>query len=179
MIIGICGKLSSGKTTLVNTLKFKVLKIDELVSELHITFKDEIYNLFKSNNKKIIFDMILKSPMLEDKLRKIFFESVIQEIQKLSKENKVLIVEDASLFENSFNKYMDHIVYIHTPTNTCIENAMNKGKYDFELVTQILNSQLSSAEFKSKSDSTFYTSKDICKDVLLFNEFIENIIKGE
>ena len=151
-LIGITGKIGSGKSSASQYLKekgFKIIDCDEICHDLldiHEISQD-ILTMFgelvinknrngfdKTKLRKLILNNDDAKKIYEDYMHPLIFDEVDSLLEKYKDEDNV-VIDAPLLFETKmYNKYnFDKIIYIHTEFSIRKERAINRGveKLDF------------------------------------------------
>ncbi len=148
-IIGVVGKIASGKTMVANLLQnllkdSYILNVDSLAKEIYNLKKDVIYKLkdcfgscvFNSKNKlnfNKLGEIVFSSKSNLEKLNKIMLPEIdkiiINFINKAHKEGniKFLIIDAAILFSLTAYKYCNYIIYVKSDIKKRIKRLMAKN----------------------------------------------------
>ena len=181
MIIGITGNLSSGKTTLLSKSGYKVILADQMVSIFHDRYKEDVYEIMGTNDKKEIMDIILTNSDKKTELE-LFFKELI-EIKltefKYTYRDEIILFEAANIFETGLDELVSHTIYIDTPKFKSVKNALKLKKYPLKTILLILKNQLNRDEYLEKSDYSFKTSSNIEKDIVRFKKFINLLTRNK
>ena len=147
--IGICGKIASGKSTVLNILKekgYKIFSSDLEVARLYTLtkVKKELINIFgeevlndnlsisKEYIKNIISIDSLKKKELENYIHPLVKES-IKEFLLENKKEKLVIVEVPLMFEQKIYTLFDYIIGIDCSYLTQIKHLKNRGSKSVQL----------------------------------------------
>lgn len=177
ILTAITGSIGCGKTTISNILRkngFFVYDIDKWVKYLYYkkdflnvikkyfpeVFEDEIFN--KRLLRKIVFDhpdrlKILESlihPFLTKKLRKII---------RTSRDEGLVFVDVALLFEMNWDKFFDFIILADVDKETQQQRVMKRDNVTAEDFHKIDCLQMSMEEKKEKVDFIINTGKSLNK----------------
>ncbi len=167
MIVGITGKIGSGKSSLLNLLDqngYNTISMDEIGHEVLEESENTIRKMFNIDNTKdlrsslrnIVFNDKNKLKMLNSKLHPLMKEK----LKKLLKESKKspIFVEAAILFEMKINDLMDKIVYLDVQNKIAIERVKKRSNLPEKDVIKIIKSQKSYEEIKDLIDIYIDTS---------------------
>lgn len=141
MLIGICGKSASGKSTLarllieekdaihidIDNIGHDVLTIDDVKKELIKMFGEDILDNDKINRKKLS-QIVFSSLDAMDKLTDITWQYMEREVDKLLLENKdkVIILDWLLLPKTKYFKICDKRILLDIPLEIRIKRAMKR-----------------------------------------------------
>ena len=164
--IAITGGIASGKSKLSNFLKSKgevVIDLDEISHTLTDSDEDtinEIAKIFGDDTKRQsggidrkllaskVFSNSENKKQLEEILHPRIRQVMMNEIDSVEKEN--VFVEVQLLAEKNMGSFFDHIIIISASKNQQINRLKTIRMMDSNLINQILDSQLTDEERKSK-----------------------------
>lgn len=156
--VGLTGNISSGKTQVENILLKKgylVIDLDKVSADLFsndLTVKKEIFELFKTNDKKIISEIVFSSPEKRKALEEIIhprLKKILQDLFQSSKED-VVFVSGALLYEANFAPMFDKIIFVNAPFEVRLERLKKRNNLNDEQALKRMNSQ--NDNFKNKAD---------------------------
>ena len=160
MIIGITGVFGSGKSTAAKEfgrLGFKIIDADDIGHKLlnRPDIKNKIMRRFGNNiltNKKIDRKK-LKNIVFYDKnklsaLNKLLHAEIVKEIRnRIRKQKSKRIAIDAALIiEFGELDYFDKLIVVKISKENQLKRLLKKGKYNKEIIDNIINSQLPQEE---------------------------------
>ena len=163
--IAITGGIASGKSKLTNFLKSKgeiVIDLDEIshtltdsdedtIKEIIEIFGDDIKRQSGGIDRKLlaykVFSNSEKKEQLEEILHPRIRQSMMNEIDSVEKEN--VFVEVQLLAEKNMGSLFDQIIIVSVSKDQQIYRLKNIRRMDFNLINQILDSQLTDEERKS------------------------------
>ena len=187
IVIGIAGGIGTGKSTILDYLKKEkkayIIKADDLGHEVlkkgekgykeaikH--FGHELLNEEENidNNKlaRIIFENPNEKKWLENLVHPLVLEKIKKEIQK---EDKLIVLETAIMFETKCNELCDYVLGILTDRNIRIERLISTRGYSREKCIKIMDNQMSDEDLKKRCDYILYNNEN--KDVFMreINDF--------
>lgn len=181
MIIGIVGTAGSGKTTLLNNLPstYNVIYVDEIVKNIHQLHPQINFSIFKTNNKKEIFNIILQDTEKRKRLENELKPLVIKQINNKLKQNKINLIEMANMIESDVTYLVDVLVCIHIKPIFASYNLHNYRDLSLEFIKQLQNLQLSADKMAKVSDFTFYRSSNLNSDIATFKLFLNKIVQQQ
>lgn len=153
-VIGITGKVSSGKSTLLLTLEkmgFATLSVDNILDNLYKTnekLKSEVVDALgdailsnQSLNKHKIAEIVFKNKDMLTTLEKITTPYVLEEIRSVAKGlKKPLAVEFPLLFELGLEKLFDTTIFVDCDDQLCKERS-SVSFFDERLKRQLSDKQ--------------------------------------
>jgi len=163
--IAITGGIASGKSKLSNFLKSKgevVIDLDEIshtltdsdedtIKDIIEIFGDDIKRQSGGIDRKLlaykVFSNSEKKEQLEEILHPRIRQSMMNEIDSVEKEN--VFVEVQLLAEKNMGSLFDQIIIVSVSKDQQIYRLKNIRRMDFNLINQILDSQLTDEERKS------------------------------
>jgi len=191
--IAITGGIASGKSKLSNFLKSKgevVIDLDEIshtltdsdedtINEITKIFGDDIKRQSGSIDRKLLASKVFSNSenkkQLEEILHPRIRQVMLNEIASVEKEN--IFVEVQLLAEKNMESLFDHIIIVSASKDQQINRLNTIRMMDSNLINQILDSQLTDEERKSKLDNY---SKDILENNCsedVFQKRIESLYK--
>ena len=194
--IGITGGIASGKTTVskfLKTKRFAVHDSDLVVRQLYLKpnkaflnylKKIKLTHAIKKNkiNKTLIREEIFNNKTKKKKLEQFIHTEVKKSRNKFlskhkKKKTKLVILDIPLLFEARLNKICDYIFLLYLPKKTKIKRAMKRKGMKRNILLKIIESQLSDAYKKKKSDIVINTSRPKKETFKMILNSIDNIIK--
>lgn len=152
--VGIFGKSGSGKTTVANFFEeigFYHIDLDEIgrnVLKKYPSVMDEIISSFGKEfvlngelQRRKLADHVFKSQESIDKLNGIFFKYIRSEFLIEIKGKKDVVAEGAVLVELGIEKYLDHIIRVHTKEETAVKRLMMRDGIDKKSALERLSAQ--------------------------------------
>lgn len=179
--IALTGNIASGKTEVEKYLinrGFKILCLDKVTKELYETdddLKSKLIEAFGTCQKDEISKFIFKS---KDKIKTL--ESIIYPKIKdrmfdfINKNNndRFIIISAAMLFESSFNKYFDKIIFISSNEDIRLKRLIKRNNLSkTEAILRITSqkkedSKILNADFIIKNNSTLNELYSECERVI-------------
>ncbi len=169
MIVGITGRIGSGKSSLLNILKekgFEVISMDDIGHMVLEEESEEIRKRFSLSEKSDLRTELRKKvfnnkeeltklnnilhPLMKKKLKKI--------LENKEKFGKTIFVEAAVLFEMGIDKYMNKIVYLDTENSIIISRVKKRSNLSKIEIEKILKNQLEYEKVKDRVDIYIDTS---------------------
>lgn len=192
-LIGITGSIGSGKTTLANIareLGYIVYDVDEWV---RFIYKDgDFLQLLEKNftgsvkngvaDKRYLREIVFNDKKKLAKLEGLIYPTLNAKIRKLitkgAKNNFIVFLDIALLFEKKWDKYCDFIILADADYELRKKRVMLRDKVSAQNFASIDNVQMSNDEKKDKVDIVINTDKPIS---VLKAEMINllNSINGE
>ncbi len=192
-LIGITGSIGSGKTTLakiVRDLGYAVYDVDAWVRRVYHNknFLIELENKFNGSVKngvankrylrKIVFNDKKKLAELESLVYPFLDKMIKRHRLKKAKENYVVFLDIALLFEKGWNKYCDFVILADVDYEIRKQRVMERDKVSSEDFERIDNVQMSNEDKKKLADVVIDTNSSLNKlKVKMIN--LLNLIDGE
>ena len=191
--IAITGGIASGKSKLSNFLKSKgevVIDLDEIshtltdsdediIKAITEIFGDDIKSQSGGIDRKLLASKVFSNSENKKKLEEILHprirQNMMNEIDFVKKDN--VFVEVQLLAEKNMGPFFDHIIIVSVSKDQQINRLRTIRMMDSNLINQILDSQLTDEERKSKLDNY---SKDILENNCsedVFQKRIESLYK--
>ncbi len=175
MKIGLTGGIGTGKSTVGRKLKEKgyavidldvisreVIKNPEIIDRLVREFGDGILSEKKdmyfereiSRNKlgQIVFKDEKKVSILNSIMHPEIIKKMHEEMERLLKDYKVVIVEVQLLFEINLEREFDFTVLVYSSKEVQLKRVTGRDKRTEEQVRDIINSQMDMEVKRKKSD---------------------------
>ena len=172
-IVGIYGKISSGKSTALNILKkdnYKVFSADECVKQLYKNRKviEKINEIAHSNfkvevDKKEIKEKIIKDKTILKKINNYIHPLVKKEAELFIKKNKkenIIFLEIPLLFESHMEGLFDYIIGIDINKNIQLERLIKRNGNDALSLLKI-NENNNFDKNKTKMDFIINNDEDL------------------
>lgn len=171
--IGITGGVGSGKSTVLNILKeicsCDIIQADEVARQLMSKgakayvevldfFGEEILASDREIDRKLLADIIFKSPNKRMVLNSIVHPLVKKEIinminlHKINNDVDYTFVEAALLLEDHYEIFMDEVWYIYANEDARRIRLKNSRGYTDEKISDMIKSQLSEEKFRELTD---------------------------
>jgi len=160
LIIGLVGKIGTGKTTvawMLQKLGAEYIALDEIGHLLlkSKTVKREIVNSFGKQilnpaneiDRRKLADIVFSNRKKLLLLNRIIHPRMFREVKRRLKEIRlknsrpVVVIEGAVLFEAKISSLVNKIVMVTSPKNLILRRMMKQGKFLRKDVLQRLNSQ--------------------------------------
>lgn len=163
MIIGITGKIASGKSSITNILEKKGYFLFDSDKTYHYLLKNndkmknELVDYFGNDiiNKGIISRKILLKKINKDNiqiLNSITHKYVANEIYKLVKQKNNVVIEAAIPVKNGFLDICDIVILSNCNKSTQIKRLQKRNKYSKSHIDKIIEIQMTSLEYINISD---------------------------
>ncbi|MGC8764800.1 MAG: dephospho-CoA kinase [Brevinematia bacterium] len=187
-VVGIFGKIASGKSTVSRILckkyKFSHINVDRLG---HIALKKKKKSIIKNFGKGILtFGFIdrkkLGNIVFADRKKLYTLNSIVhQEIKKMAIEKistskkKYFILDAALLFEIGLDELCDFIIMVESPEDLIIKRALSSKNWKMEKIKNVLSSQEYLDVLKGKADFIIFNNSDV-KKLEKQIDFLMNVI---
>lgn len=166
ILVAITGSIGCGKTTISNMLReqgYLVYDIDKWVKYLY--FKKDFLDIIKKNfpdvfenscfNKRklrtLVFDNPQKLKILEGIIHPILFQK-LKKIIRNSKNQGLVFVDVALLFEMGWDKYFKYIILADVDDEIQKQRVIKRDNITAEAFDKINNIQLSKEDKRDKVD---------------------------
>lgn len=149
MILGITGKIASGKTEVMKVFEksgFDCIYADKIVHELYKSggegakkienvFGNEFINKDKSVNRKKLRNLVFNNPKKLEILNKTIHPLVFKKIRILlnEMEGENIAIESVYLDFNSFDGLIDKIIWIERPVEEILKVLINEREFSEDL----------------------------------------------
>jgi len=185
MKIAITGNIGSGKSKFTNFAEeagYPVLRADDISKNIlegdekvrGLVIKEFGNKSFTHDklNKSFLSKEIFSDPIKLQKLESILHPRVIKSIEKSSaellKNNKVVFVEAALIYEADMEDMFDYVVLITAERKLKLERKIESGITEEDFCRRELN-QISEEEKKKRADFIFSNEKSIGDLKMKFN----------
>lgn len=147
--VGISGKIASGKSEaekIIKSLNYQVFDLDVISREIFQddSIQKEIMNEFQTLNRKEIAQIIFENKEKKKNLEKIIhpkLKEAIFELFEKYKNEKVIFISGALLFESGFYKFFDKTIFIDADENIRLERLMKRNNLSYSEAKKRLNMQ--------------------------------------
>ena len=173
--VAITGGIGSGKSTFSEFLgekDYPVIFADDLSKELlknDKEVKEEIVELFgpsSYNGNKINTDF-LSTEVFSDphKLQKInsvlhpkVIKQILREVEELKKNNKLVFVEAALIYETNIEDFFDYVVLITADDEIKKQRTVDSKKFSSEEFEKRIQNQIKDEEKSKRADFIFFNN---------------------
>ena len=179
IIIGLTGGIGSGKTTIAKYIKSKKIPIFDSDLEVELLYKRRDANLLrtikkiaksenivKKNkiNKKLLGDLLFKSPKKLKILEKIIFKKLDKKRTRFLKKNnklnkKVVVLDTPLLFENRINLLCDFVITTSAPLKKRLFRVLKRPGMTKIKAERIMSQQMPERKKIKLADFVVQTSK--------------------
>ena len=184
--IAITGNIASGKSLFENFLKergYKVLCLDcvtHFLYENSTVLQEFLLKKFNTKTRKEIADIVFQDVVQKKELEDFIYPLILNEMNAFfaaHKDEPVVFVSAALLFEAGFDKYFDKTLLITTDKNIRLQRLMKRnGLTETEALSRI-NSQMREEVKKELSDYVIDNSLYIGALELKADDFIKEILQ--
>ncbi len=173
--VAITGGIGSGKSTFSEFLREKdypVIFADDLSKELlknSKKVKKEIIELFDSSayngndiNTNFLAKEVFSDPHKLQKINSILHPKVIKqvnrEVEELKKNNKLVFVEAALVYEANIEKLFDYVVLITADEEIKKQRTVDSKKFSSEEFDKRIQNQIKDEEKSKRADFIFFNN---------------------
>ena len=173
--VAITGGIGSGKSTFSEFLcekNYPVIFADDLSKELLKNSKDvkkEIVALFGSSaynanaiNTDFLAKEVFSDPHKLQKINSILHPKVIEqinrEVEELKKNNKLIFVEAALVYEANIEKLFDYVVLITADEEIKKQRTVESKKFSSEEFQKRIQNQIKDEEKSKRADFVFFNN---------------------
>lgn len=192
-VIGLTGGIATGKTTAINYIKQKNIKVidsDLIVKELwrnNLELNQKAIELFNLKSLEMVDKKELKQLVFNDQdklklLNNLVHPYVLREIERLVnlyRDEKYIIIDMPLLFEIKYEK-VDFKVLLHTTENQQITRLIKRDNISIEQAQLIISKQMKSNLKLLMADYVIYNNgsiEELYKNIDIFLKEWENEIK--
>lgn len=167
-IIGITGGVGAGKSEVMACLQKQygaaVIKADDVghllmkkgnvcYEEVRKLFGPEVLDPDEELNRKVISEKVFQTPELLEKLNGIIHPAVkayiLQAIEQERTEGRAFVfIEAALLIEEKYDEICDELWYVYAEESVRADRLRKSRQYSEEKIRNMMNQQLSEAEFR-------------------------------
>lgn len=169
-VIGITGTSGVGKTTVCEILNKKfnafIIDADEVARELSKKgniylqaiaehFGEDILDINGNLKRKELASLIYNDKVKREALNSITFKFVVEEIKKridLAKENEIIVIDAALLFESKLNENCDIVLGIIANETQKVERICTRDNITEEMAKKRIAVQITDEELLQKAD---------------------------
>jgi dephospho-CoA kinase len=191
--IGITGGIASGKSLVCDFIEnegFIVLRADSIAKDLMAsdekikkkltkTFGDDSYINGKPNTK-FLAEEVFTSQENVDKVNSIIHPPVLEIIEtntnEILKNNSIVFVESALIYEAKFQKMFDHVILICADENKRIERSIGTKGSNAEEIKRRMAFQLKD-EIKKEKASFVIENNSSVEELKVRVSFVLNLLR--
>lgn len=194
-VIGVTGTSGVGKTTVCEILNKKfnafIIDADEVARELskkgnmylqEITeyFGQDILDSDGNLKRKELASLIYNDRVKREALNSITFKYVVEEIKRrldLAKENEIIVIDAALLFESKLNEACDIVLGIIADEAQKIERICKRDNITKEMAKKRIAVQITDKELLKKADYAIKNKGDVDileEDIIIWYNKISN-----
>ena len=169
MILGLTGGIGTGKSTVAKMLREKnipvvdtdsiskeIIEYPEIIEKIKAEISSKIFNNENKLDRKKLSERVFEN---KDKLKKlneimhpVILKKMWEEVEKLKKDYKIIVVDIPLLFEINMENEVDKVLLIYSSKEIQIERIMNRDGRTREEAIKIINSQMPLYKKREKSD---------------------------
>ncbi|CAM3567131.1 dephospho-CoA kinase [Erysipelothrix urinaevulpis] len=165
MIIGITGTMAAGKSSVSQIIKdagFTFYDTDKMVHDYYNqtgSLYHEIIDLLGNDivnengdlNRKKIAEIVFSNQDKLKQLEALVFPQVMQDIQRLSKNQSLIFFEVPLLYEAGYSDFFDKVIVVDADESLRIKRAVAKGIPEDEVIARMAR-QMSAQEKRERGD---------------------------
>lgn len=169
-VIGVTGTSGVGKTTVCEILNKKfnafIIDADEVARELSKKgnmylqaiaeyFGEDILDINGNLKRKELASLIYNDKVKREALNSVTFKFVVEEIKKridLAKENEIIVIDAALLFESKLNENCDIVLGIIADETQKVERICTRDNITEEMAKKRIAVQILDKELLQKAD---------------------------
>lgn len=169
MILGLTGGIGTGKSTVAKMLREKnipvvdtdsiskeIIEYPEIIEKIKAEISSKIFNnenkLDRKKLSEIVFENKEKLKKLNEIMHPVILKKMWDEVEKLKKDYKIIVVDIPLLFEINMEKEVDKVLLIYSSKEIQIKRIMNRDGRTREEAIKIINSQMPLYKKREKSD---------------------------
>ena len=169
MILGLTGGIGTGKSTVAKMLREKnipvvdtdsiskeIIEYPEVIEKIKAEISSKIFNnenkLDRKKLSEIVFENKDKLKKLNEIMHPVILKKMWEEVEKLKKDYKIIVVDIPLLFEINMENEVDKVLLIYSSKEIQIERIMNRDGRTREEAIKIINSQMPLYKKREKSD---------------------------
>ena len=169
MILGLTGGIGTGKSTVAKMLREKnipvvdtdsiskeIIEYPEIIEKIKAEISSKIFNnenkLDRKKLSEIVFENKDKLKKLNEIMHPVILKKMWDEVEKLKKDYKIIVVDIPLLFEINMENEVDKVLLIYSSKEIQIERIMNRDGRTREEAIKIINSQMPLYKKREKSD---------------------------
>ncbi|HPP34529.1 MAG TPA: dephospho-CoA kinase [Ignavibacteriales bacterium] len=170
LVVGITGGIGSGKSTFCEILtqnNFPVIHSDNMAKEIMATddaVKKRIietlgtqsyFNDGKINThylRDIVFNDFEKLQILNSIVHPAVIKKTKEKIEDLKKNNRIIFVESALIYEANFDKLFDFIILIYSEQRERLRRVKQRSNLTDEEILKIMQTQIPDEEKRKYAD---------------------------
>ena len=169
MILGLTGGIGTGKSTVAKMLRGKnipvvdtdsiskeIIEYPEIIEKIKAEISSKIFNnenkLDRKKLSEIVFENKDKLKKLNEIMHPVILKKMWEEVEKLKKDYKIIVVDIPLLFEINMENEVDKVLLIYSSKEIQIERIMNRDGRTREEAIKIINSQMPLYKKREKSD---------------------------
>lgn len=167
--VGISGKIASGKSEvekIIKKLGYSVFDLDTISHEIFNKedIKTKIFAEFKTLDRKEIGNIVFSNPAKKTKLEKIIYPELEKEIFSIFNKHKneeMIFISGALLFNSGFYKFFDKNIFVNAPDEIRLQRLIKRNNLDENSAKARLNLQDNKdmADFIIENNSDFENLK--------------------
>lgn len=177
LVLGIMGKMGSGKTTIShifqNEYQFKTLEVDKyghqalekekdnLVSHFGDSIISKEGSIIRAELGRLVFSDTEKLSLLNSLVHPRIKKDIVSTIQ--SHHDSRFIIDAAILFEIGLDEICDYIVYIEAPQDIIINRVTQSRSWNMDKILKVLQAQSYLECLKEKTDYIIFNNGDELK----------------
>lgn len=160
--IGITGNIASGKSEvekMISNYNYACYDLDKLSKEIFDNEKEKIFEIFKTLDRKAIANIVFSNGDMKKKLEEIIHPKLKENIFEIfKKEDKIVFISGALLYQAGFDRFFDKIIYIDAPYPLRLKRLQKRNNLSYDEAKKRLDAQndfgKNKADFIIENDKT-------------------------
>src|SRR3989339_808582 len=200
IVIGLTGGIASGKTVVMNELTelgAMAIEADKISRGIYLkgkpaykkilkTFSESVLGPDREIDRKKLGEIVFENPLKRRKLEKITHPEIMKEIKsqinKLSRENRLIIVDAPLLFEAKIQKMFEKTILVWASEDIQLTRLVQRDNITLEEAKKRISSQIPIEKKKKMADFVIDNSglmlETLAKAKLLYmNLFLKYSLK--
>lgn len=163
--IAVTGNIGCGKSYVMGWIKkqgYAVIDMDDVAYQVREDMRASIYEKFACFSAEELASAVFKNAKKREELEQMLYPEMISRMQTFFEKHRnedMVFVELALLFEKHWESYFDEIWLVVASNETAKERLMTQRGYDIETVNQRMAAQMPIEKKKKFSDVIIHNDK--------------------